>query len=164
MGQILVMKYENEINQIGSDSIATFTMNVLEKANDAVAELDSPDNTCAVVSVVDKLLSMFNTTDHGRDVFLSAAILHDIYQYCQDSQGEWVYNELHPLIVRERSKEFKDALDQEEYDGIMDLVEGHHGMASVNPKFIPRHDFENGMIGIEWALAMAVVIATEDNE
>jgi hypothetical protein len=169
MSERLVAAFTEELDMIVNEPICNFTSSVLESIDDYIVDLPCGrghnliDKTKEVVSLVNILLDLFDTTERGKAVFISAAILHDVFMYCQNSEGQWVVNDLHPLLVRDKCKQFKEMIDEEEYNGIMDLVECHPGMHGISPKFIPRHDLENGMIGVEWILTMADAVIYKDN-
>lgn len=176
MGERLVNALNVELDLIEDDDLANFAEQALMMVDDSYCDMPSSPSGMyhqpgesqvlhirRVVYLLTIFCNMLKIEEKARDIFLVAGILHDMCKFKKEEDGSYHTDIMHPLLPRLKLKGLNVLLDSEgeQFETIMDLIEGHMGIWGVNPKFIPRFNEQENMFGVEWILHMADNIATK---
>jgi len=155
----LVHALRHEIEQINGDEMRGFVVDVLadydEKADENKDRNVYAYHTKRIVSLMRIMLEELDITDRLMDIGTAAALIHLAGSLTDDPTG--VENRLGALALRGRYAGLQSNIGLEDYDAVMRLVEGQHGIHSPIPQVEPQLDDPVYV----WLLPLAIRIAKE---
>jgi hypothetical protein len=155
-----VLVFRNELEQIESPDVRTFTQNVLSETSET---FHSNDETVMHVKKTFKILAAFLEKDHTkgmlRDIMLASVLLQDI---CVNSLEDKL-KYLHPLVAIDFVKQagMQNDLPAPVMDGLFAMIESHEWDESPSKTLEPKPGTPNFLVALANRVARFDFITVE---